>query len=73
MAKPEVFLDTNVVLDHFMDRQPFAEYAHRIFALAERSELRLHLSALSFCICITFCASRWGRKRPWPCWCNCVS
>ena len=49
MAKPEVFLDANVVLDHFMDRQPFAEYAHRIFALAERSELRLHLSALSFC------------------------
>lgn len=49
MAKPEVFLDTDVVLDHFMDRQPFAEYAHRIFALAERSELRLHLSALSFC------------------------
>ena len=41
MAKPEVFLDANVVLDHFMDRQPFAEYAHRIFALAERSELRL--------------------------------
>ena len=49
MDKPEVFLDTNVVLDHLMDRQPFAEHAHRIFALAERGELRLHLSALSFC------------------------
>jgi predicted nucleic acid-binding protein len=49
MAKPEVFLDTNGVLDHLMDRQPFAEHAHRIFALAERGELRLHLSALSFC------------------------
>lgn len=49
MAEPDVFLDTNVVLDHLMDRQPFAEYAHRIFALAEMGELRLHLSALSFC------------------------
>ncbi len=49
MPEPEVFLDTNVVLDHLMDRQPFAEYAHRIFALAEMGELRLHLSALSFC------------------------
>ena len=49
MAKPEVFLDTNVLLDHLMDRQPFAESAHRIFALAEQGELRLHLSALSVC------------------------
>ena len=49
MAETDVFLDTNVVLDHLMDRQPFAEYAHRIFALAEGGELRLHLSALSFC------------------------
>jgi len=49
MAKSGVFLDTNVVLDHLADRQPFAEYAHRIFALAEMGELKLHLSALSFC------------------------
>lgn len=49
MTERNVFLDTNVVLDHLMDRQPFAEYAHRIFALAEMGELRLHLSALSFC------------------------
>ena len=38
MAEPEVFLDTNVVLDHLMDRQPFAEHAHRIFALADWSQ-----------------------------------
>jgi predicted nucleic acid-binding protein len=49
MAESGVFLDTNVVLDHLADRQPFAEYAHRIFALAEMGELKLHLSAPSFC------------------------
>lgn len=49
MVEPDVFLDTNVVLDHLMDRQPFAEHAHRIFALAEMGQMRLHLSALTFC------------------------
>ena len=49
MDEPDVFIDTNVVIDHLMDRQPFAEHAHRIFALAEMGQLRIHLSALSFC------------------------
>lgn len=44
-----VFLDADVVLDHLADRQPFAEFAHRIFALGETGELMLHVSALSFC------------------------
>jgi predicted nucleic acid-binding protein len=44
-----VFLDTDVVLDHLSDRRPFAEFAHRIFALGETGRLRLHVSSLSFC------------------------
>ena len=44
----KVFLDTDVALDHLADRQPFAEYAHRLFALAEKAEITLCLSALSF-------------------------
>ena len=44
----KIFLDTDVALDHLADRQPFAEYAHRLFALAEIGELTLCLSALSF-------------------------
>ncbi len=44
-----VFLDTNVVLDHLADRQPFAECAHRLFALAETGQLKLNVSSLSFC------------------------
>jgi predicted nucleic acid-binding protein len=47
-SKDKIFLDTDVTLDHLADRQPFAEYAHRLFALAETIELTLCLSALSF-------------------------
>jgi hypothetical protein len=43
-SRNKIFLDTDVVLDQLADRQPFAEYAHRLFALAETGE-------------ITFCAS----------------
>ena len=44
----KIFLDTDVALDYLADRQPFAEYAHRLFALAEKGEITLCLSALSF-------------------------
>ena len=38
-SRDKIFLDADVALDHLADRQPFAEYAHRIFALAETGEL----------------------------------
>ncbi|MEY2466990.1 MAG: hypothetical protein QOD03_1511 [Verrucomicrobiota bacterium] len=44
----KIFLDTDVVLDHLADRQPFSEYAHRLFALAEQKKITLYVSALSF-------------------------
>lgn len=47
-SKDKIFLDTDVALDHLADRQPFAEYAHRLFALAETGELTVCVSALSF-------------------------
>jgi hypothetical protein len=47
-SNDKVFLDTDVALDHLADRQPFAEYAHRLFALAETGELTVCLSSLSF-------------------------
>src|SRR4051812_16440959 len=46
--KKRLFLDANVVLDHLLERQPFVEFAHRIFALAESVEVTLFVSALSF-------------------------
>lgn len=36
-------------MDHLADRQPFAEFAHRIFALAEAQTIQVYVSALSFC------------------------
>ena len=47
-SESKIFQDTNVVLDHLADRQPFSEYAHRILALSETGELTLCVSALSF-------------------------
>lgn len=44
----KIFLDTDVALDHLADRQPFAEYAHRLLALAETGELTVCASSLSF-------------------------
>lgn len=45
----KAFLDTNVLLDFLVDRKPFADYAHRLFALAERGQLTLCVSSLSVC------------------------
>jgi predicted nucleic acid-binding protein len=48
MAAPEsLFVDTDVALDHLTGRQPFAEFAHRLFGLAERGELQLWISAVT--------------------------
>jgi len=47
-SRDKIFLDTDVVLDHLADRQPFAEYAHRLLALAETDQLTLFVSSLSF-------------------------
>jgi predicted nucleic acid-binding protein len=44
----KIFLDTDVVLDHLAQREPFAENAHRIFALAETGALHVHVSSLTF-------------------------
>jgi predicted nucleic acid-binding protein len=37
-----------VALDHLADRRPFAEYAHRLFGMAEKGELGVCVSSLSF-------------------------
>ena len=44
----KIFLDTDVALDHLAGRQPFAEYAHRLLALAETGELTVCVSSLTF-------------------------
>jgi len=48
-SKVRIFLDTDVALDHLADRQPFAEYAHRLFALDGRRLIRSCRKRLRFC------------------------
>lgn len=43
-----VFLDANVLLDLFLERQPFVEDAERLWFLAERDRIAGAVSALSF-------------------------
>jgi len=45
--KPKLFLDTNVVIDFFMEREPFTEDAVRLFELKESGKVDLCLSALT--------------------------
>jgi hypothetical protein len=54
-SKDKILLDTDVALNHLAGRQPFAEYAHRLFALAETVNspfpFRLSCSATSTTFC----------------------
>lgn len=42
-----VFLDTNVVLDFVLDRDPFTEEAQRIFLLHQEERINIYISALT--------------------------
>lgn len=43
-----VFLDTNVLMDVLLERQPFVAEAQRLWFLAERGKIEGTVSALSF-------------------------
>lgn len=43
-----VFLDTNIVLDFFMERKGFEEDAEQILAMGYNLEFNLFISSLSF-------------------------
>lgn len=46
-----LFLDTNIVIDFFAGRQPFAYDAAILFDMASKKQLHLYVSALSFNNC----------------------
>ncbi len=46
--KPNVFIDTNVMIDLLGERDPFYENAAKIASLADKSKITLFVSALSF-------------------------
>lgn len=43
-----LFFDTNVLLDHLLERDPFADHAMALWSLAERREVVGLISAISF-------------------------
>lgn len=43
----KVFVDSDVIIDLFTDREPFANSASSLFELNERGEIRIYISALS--------------------------
>lgn len=43
----KVFVDSDVVIDFFTDREPFANPASELFDLNEQNKIKIHLSAVS--------------------------
>lgn len=43
-----LFLDTNVVLDFLIGREPFSQDAAQLFVAAEEQRVRLYVSAISY-------------------------
>lgn len=44
----KVFADTDISLDLLSERQPFYKAASRLFTLADRGELKIYVSSLTF-------------------------
>lgn len=42
------FLDTNIVIDVLIDREPFSKYGQQLFDLGYKEEIKLYISALSY-------------------------
>lgn len=43
----KIFLDTHILVDIFLDRQPFSEYAIQLISQADKNQWHLHCSALT--------------------------
>lgn len=43
-----IFLDTNILIDFFADRQPFSIEAARLFNYSFKKEINIHISAVSY-------------------------
>ena len=44
----KLFIDTNIVLDLLAKQEPFYESSAKLFSLADRNEIQLSVSSLSF-------------------------
>ena len=44
----KLFIDTNIVIDLLAEREPFYEDAAKLFSLADKNQIELSVSALTF-------------------------
>ena len=42
-----IFVDTNVIIDFLANREPFSEYAAKLFQLAQNKEVNIYISAIT--------------------------
>ena len=47
VTESNIFLDTHILVDIFLDRQPFSEYAIQLISQADKNQWHLHCSALT--------------------------
>jgi predicted nucleic acid-binding protein len=46
--KEHIFVDTDIILDMLSKRHPFYDYSARLFSEADKNNLKLYVSSLSF-------------------------
>ena len=44
----KVFVDTDIILDLLSDREPFSEHSAKLFSAADKGNIKIHVSSLSF-------------------------
>jgi len=42
-----VFIDTNIIIDFLANREPFSEYAAKLFQLAQNNEINIYISDIT--------------------------
>ncbi|MGD9327792.1 MAG: PIN domain-containing protein [Cyclobacteriaceae bacterium] len=49
--KQSIFIDTDIVLDFLLNREPFSSYASIIFSLSEEKKIKVYISPLTISNC----------------------
>jgi len=64
--KRKVFVDSDVVIDFFTDREPFANPASRVFELNELGHIQIYISAVSLNNIYYIVRKQLGHKKTIP-------
>jgi predicted nucleic acid-binding protein len=59
----EIFIDTNVLIDYVLEREPYFTYAEELFILTEKKSIVLNISAISYNNVYYIVRKRLGREK----------